>query len=309
MRLRPFVQKWLGQPRPKQYCAFLGTRTMIEHTVDRAVRLGGSKHLITIIGKGHRRFLKRGTGYSVPGKVVEQPRNLGTAVGVFLAATYVYSRDADGILGILPADHFVYPEDRFLGHLSRLFELAGEFEQSIVLLGAEPDRAETEYGWIEPYVSLGDGAEDSGPGDYSAVLSFHEKPETGLAQEFYRGGFLWNTMVAAVKVRTLLELGWRLLPDMMRRFDRLILRLRAMDAGRVDSSEETRVLSETYQNLEAADFSRDILQSVAGECIVHRMDGVEWSDWGQPNRITTSIENLGLWGNFSSEQIGSENLS
>lgn len=34
-RLRPMVQSWLGQPRPKQYCTFLGTRSMLEHTLDR----------------------------------------------------------------------------------------------------------------------------------------------------------------------------------------------------------------------------------------------------------------------------------
>ncbi len=28
-RLRPFVERWLGRHRPKQYCAFVGTRSML----------------------------------------------------------------------------------------------------------------------------------------------------------------------------------------------------------------------------------------------------------------------------------------
>src|SRR6266536_1520629 len=35
-RIRPFVEKWLGYHRPKQYCTFVGTRSMFQHTLDRA---------------------------------------------------------------------------------------------------------------------------------------------------------------------------------------------------------------------------------------------------------------------------------
>ena len=35
-RLKPFVQKWLGRHKPKQYCTFIGTRSMFQHTLDRA---------------------------------------------------------------------------------------------------------------------------------------------------------------------------------------------------------------------------------------------------------------------------------
>jgi mannose-1-phosphate guanylyltransferase len=30
-RLKPMIQKWLGRDRPKQYCVFVGTRSMFEH--------------------------------------------------------------------------------------------------------------------------------------------------------------------------------------------------------------------------------------------------------------------------------------
>ena len=35
-RVQPLVQRWLGQPKPKQYCAFVGTRSLLQHTLDRA---------------------------------------------------------------------------------------------------------------------------------------------------------------------------------------------------------------------------------------------------------------------------------
>jgi hypothetical protein len=34
-RLRSLVHRWLGRPKPKQYCAFVGTRSLFQHTLDR----------------------------------------------------------------------------------------------------------------------------------------------------------------------------------------------------------------------------------------------------------------------------------
>ena len=38
-RMSSFVTQWLGAHRPKQYCAFTGERTMLEHTMERALAL------------------------------------------------------------------------------------------------------------------------------------------------------------------------------------------------------------------------------------------------------------------------------
>jgi hypothetical protein len=34
-RLRSVTERWLGEHRPKQYCTFVGTRSMMPHTLDR----------------------------------------------------------------------------------------------------------------------------------------------------------------------------------------------------------------------------------------------------------------------------------
>jgi len=31
-RTRPFIERWLGYHRPKQYCSFVGNRSMLQHT-------------------------------------------------------------------------------------------------------------------------------------------------------------------------------------------------------------------------------------------------------------------------------------
>ncbi|HYC77595.1 MAG TPA: hypothetical protein VEI02_08210, partial [Planctomycetota bacterium] len=40
-RLRAFTESRFGRPLPKQYCTFTGSRSLFEHTLDRAARLSG----------------------------------------------------------------------------------------------------------------------------------------------------------------------------------------------------------------------------------------------------------------------------
>ncbi|MCX6843861.1 MAG: NTP transferase domain-containing protein, partial [candidate division WOR-3 bacterium] len=52
-RMRPLIVYWTGGDRPKQYCTFVGSRSMFQHTVDRARSVVSEKHVVTIIGPGH----------------------------------------------------------------------------------------------------------------------------------------------------------------------------------------------------------------------------------------------------------------
>ena len=149
-RMRSLISNWLGEDRPKQYCTFVGHRSMFEHTIDRACSVVSGEHVVTVIGRDHRKFLDESTDKKQAGLVLEQPINLGTAPGVLLAAAFVLTEAPEATVVLLPADHFVHPESRFCDHVNRAFELAEKHADMLILLAAIPDRAETEYGWIGP---------------------------------------------------------------------------------------------------------------------------------------------------------------
>ena len=50
-RVKPLVQRWLGRPRPKQYCTFVGTRSMFQHTVDRATQLSSADRAVVVAAR------------------------------------------------------------------------------------------------------------------------------------------------------------------------------------------------------------------------------------------------------------------
>ncbi|MFI5224764.1 MAG: hypothetical protein ACHQX3_11100 [Nitrospirales bacterium] len=39
MRTKEFLRRWLSYEKPKQYCTLVGSRSMFQHTLDRAARL------------------------------------------------------------------------------------------------------------------------------------------------------------------------------------------------------------------------------------------------------------------------------
>lgn len=303
MRMRHMINYWLGGYRPKQYCTFVGSRSMLQHTIDRARSIVSEEHIVTIVGSGHNQFLNEFATAPVPGLVIEQPGNLGTAPGMLLPTAYVLAHNPEATVAFFPSDHFVYPEDQFCEHVRHAFEAAEKHSDKIILVGAIPDRAETEYGWIE---TGRDGIEGSGLRPYMPmkVIRFREKPGEDEARMLLGQGCLWNTMVIAVKAKTLWTLARQFLSEMMNDFDALLALLRAVRAGQLEARYESRALASIYANLAPADFSRDFLQHITGRTMVMPMEGVAWCDWGCPQRVVATLASLGRRPLFESEDYG-----
>src|SRR5262249_34172880 len=53
VRLADYVQRRFGHRIPKQYCAFLGKRSMLEHTLERLNRITPASRTLTVIGTDH----------------------------------------------------------------------------------------------------------------------------------------------------------------------------------------------------------------------------------------------------------------
>lgn len=291
-RMRRMVAGWLRGNRPKQYCTFVGSRSMLQHTVDRAREVVDEERIVTIIGHGHREFLPQSGAANLPGLLVEQPRAAGTAPGVFLPLSYVLATDPDATIALFPSDHFVNPEQRFCDHVVSAFRLAESHADQMILVAASPDRAETDYGWICPSNTMDEHAHGA-DGGAMKVKTFHEKPDAREAQALLSQGGLWNTMVVAVKASTLWEMGRQCLPGMVRAFDAFLCVLRSIRDGQAHPGQEAAGMDRLYQQLRAADFSKGILQRIPERSRVLPMDGVEWCDWGRPQRVAESLARLG----------------
>jgi mannose-1-phosphate guanylyltransferase len=280
-RVRPFIQRWLGHSKPKQYCAFAGTRSLFQHTLDRSARLSRPEHIVTVIPCEHRAEAWAQLEGRAVGTVLLQPQSRDTAAEIFLTLTYIRARDPQAIAVIYPSDHFVYPEERFLNLVQRAAWTAEWLPDRLIYLGVSPDSLELDYGWITP----GEKLDGSPKYQIRAVDSFLEKPTVAQADAALARGALWNTSVLAAKVPLLWELGWQFFPDIMLRFERL--------NHAIGSPQEVRILDDIYRDMPAHNFSSELLRLVPEQAAVIEMSGVLWSNWGKPERITHALRQIG----------------
>lgn len=299
--MRETVSAWLGHHRPKQYCTFVGTRSMLQHTVDRARKLVPDGCIITVIGQHHRKFVQTEGKWELPGTILEQPRLRETGPGLFLPLTYLMIENPESSVIIFPSDQYVFPEETFLQEVDRAATLAQIFEDYLILLGAVPDRCETDYGWIRTRAS---SLSLCAFKDVKRIDCFVEKPCAEMAESCFRSGCYWNTMVMAVKARTLWGIGWQALPDMMRRFESLRRVLSAVREGRADPHMVDIATRHIYQQLEPANFSRYVLGKVTDRLLLIPLPNVAWSDWGRPSRIIESLAQTGRVPRFLLETSG-----
>ena len=285
-RLRELVHQRRGDDLPKQYINFVGSRSMLEHTYDRAQRSIPARQLFTVVAEEHLKYqeVRRQLASSPPGTVVVQPANKETAPGVLLPFLHIYKRYPEAVVAVFPSDHFVLEKDLFMRHVDDAFRLVESDTSRMVLLGLEPHGPDPEYGYIVP----GEKIKASGSDSARRVELFVEKPSIETAKKIITSGALWNTMVMVFACKTLLSVIQRAAPELDRAFRPII------DA--IGTHDEQRVIKQAYQNLPSINFSKGVLEVLPFEqrrgLVVLPVRGVTWSDWGTSDRLSSTLRQL-----------------
>lgn len=181
----------------KQVLALDGSETMIQKTVQRLLPLGAAKDFWIITNKFVNSEIQRQLPEIPAQQIVVEPEPRNTAPAIGLAAFLLARRDPDAIIGMFPADHVIANEERFCVVLKRAIEIAAEGE-NIVVMGIQPTRAETGYGYIE----TGDQLDP----ELVRVRRFTEKPNQEKADDFLAAGnYYWNSGMFVWRARTLTQ--------------------------------------------------------------------------------------------------------
>ena len=285
-RVSDMIRRWKGRSIPKQYCAFVGRKSMLEHTLLRADKLVEPERQRILIARDHLQDALPQVVNRWSKSLIIQPSNCDTLPGIFLPLTHVYARDSKATIIIYPSDHFIHPQGGFLRVMESAVQAAEEMPDLIVLVGAPADSLELDYGWIHP------GQEIREAKDYSLfkVRKFLEKPSRERAADAMACGGMWNTLIMAVKAQTLWELGRIHAPEILKHFERLY--------EAIGTSREESVLESIYEVMPSRNFSKDLLTPAADRIGLVPMKDVLWSDWGRKERIVETLEQIGKLPNF-----------
>ncbi len=192
--------------RAKQVLALDGERSMIQQTVERLKPLAGLEKTWVITNEFLAHEIADQLKGVPAGQIVSEPVARNTAPACGLAAFIIERQNPDAVLGVFPSDHVIADEPRFLKVLQKGIGLAAAGE-NMVVLGIEPTRAETGYGYIE----TGDLTDD----DVALrVRRFIEKPNQVKAEEFVAAGnYYWNSGMFLWSARTLANAVREHLPE------------------------------------------------------------------------------------------------
>ena len=211
-----------------------------------------------------------------------QPKNCGTAHGILLALLQIERRDPSSVVTLLPADHYVADEATMACSLRTAATLAAENQRLVYLLGAEPDHADQELGYIVP--SAVPSARRSGAP--TAVLRFAEKPSIEKAHELILEGALWNTFIFAGSVRALLSLYEGHFESTVKAMRQALILGNTELVGNI-------ALELLYEDLKSYDFSRDVLERHEQNLQVVPVPSCGWTDLGTPKRVEEAVRSLG----------------
>jgi mannose-1-phosphate guanylyltransferase len=260
-RLRSLVHLVHEEPLPKQFATLVGSRSLLQTTIERVRAVAPPDRTMVVVSRGHEDRARQQLAEWSEIEIVTQPENRGTALGILLPLARLRRRNPDASVAIFPSDHYVPRPTPYLDSVFRSLS-----SQGITLLGVVPDRPDPDLGWIVPGRLFSQGM--------GTVKRFVEKPDRTIAETLFHEGALWNSFVIAGRLRDLWALASAHLPD---------------EAAAFEGAGESAQIDRLYQHERQVDFSRAILER-AIDLQVARVEGSGWTDWGTPERVLQSLD-------------------
>jgi mannose-1-phosphate guanylyltransferase len=191
-------------------------------------------------------------------------------VAIIVALLRVLQYGADTVVAFFPTDHYIANDAAFAATVRSALVAARKYTESVILIGAEPQWLEVDYGWIEPGGQFTSGSHPT----LLRVNRFWEKPPLATARELMKKGGLWNTFVTIGHASAFLELLRSTIPDAVVKI-----------AGALARDD----LDGAYLDLDTIDFSMVVLGREPHRLLVIPDAASGWADLGDPDRVIETL--------------------
>jgi mannose-1-phosphate guanylyltransferase len=261
--------------RPKQLLTILSPKTLIRETADRVMALSGPKQILVVTVREQLAGLTKELRMLPKQNFLAEPEGKNTAPCIGLAALDVAGRDPNGIMIVLPADHWVANGAAFRRTLKAAVVLAIR-QDSLVTVGIRPDYPETGYGYIMKGKLFN---KTSGGGAYQ-VKRFREKPSLAVARQLMRQGSLWNSGIFVWKASTLLKLMGRYQPALAAGLEKIKEAAKGNPLGK-PGAQLCKIIASEYKKMPNISIDYAVLEKAGSEGKVLTLEAdFGWSDVG-----------------------------
>lgn len=190
--------------KPKQFLRITGREPMLLETVRRIRSLIPARRITLVADAASTRLARKLLPRFPAANFLVEPSARNTAPALMLATARVWLENPEAVVAVLPADHLIRDEGRFLRILRAGVEAAAR-ERAFVTFGIPPAYPATGYGYIRHDRESG---RKIGGAVFYPVQGFKEKPNLAQADEYLASGdyawnsgmFLWRADVFAEKL-------------------------------------------------------------------------------------------------------------
>ena len=177
---------------PKQLLNLCAEKSLLQSTFERLNKFIPAENIISVTNSKHYSNVKMQLGEMSENSIIlSEPISKNTAPAIALSVKYIIENtDEDEIILVVPSDLLIENDEKFV----QTVEVAKQYAQEgkIVTFGVKPDYPETGFGYV-----CCDGGK---------VISFTEKPNKQIAQEFIeKGNYFWNSGIFMFKVSTIIQ--------------------------------------------------------------------------------------------------------
>lgn len=250
--------------RPKQMQKIGGERSMFQLTVDRLLGVIPIENIYVLTTAAQMSSLSAQIPAIPAENFILESKPRGTASVIGLAAIHLIARDPEGVMAVLPSDHFIDNISLFHTLLNDAYDAARE--NHLVTIGIEPTFPSTGYGYIE------EGARLRPDSPAFQVDRFREKPNLETAKAFLDSGkFWWNGGMFIWKASRIFGEITTHLPD---------LGLRLMHiAGAIGTADYEKVFMPEWEAIKPVTIDYGVLEK-ARDIVFLPAKGLGWNDIG-----------------------------
>src|SRR5262249_4087425 len=170
--------------RRKRFRPLFGGRSPFQNTLTRASDPALFARPVVIPNAAYRfMVLEQLAEIGIEADVLLEPMRRDSGPAIAVGAAFAQARDKDAVVLALAADHVVRDTQAFIAACRQ--GLVAVEAGRIVTFGIKPERAATEYGYINPG--------DAVSGEVRAVAKFVEKPDHATAEQYIKAGYFWNS--------------------------------------------------------------------------------------------------------------------
>lgn len=258
------------QDFPKQFLNLSGEELLVNETIDRLLKFMKKEDIFVITAKSQGDLMYQLTdGRIEKDHILLEPAQRNTSACIGYCAMEIKRRYGDGVMCVLPADHYIKDKDAYRNVMEEAIQLCEEYNQ-LITIGIKPEFAATGYG----YIRMNRESSDMSAGrkiPFYKVEEFVEKPNIKLARDYVNSGnYVWNSGIFVWQLSTILGYFEKLLPDVYQILNEIM--------KPQTEEEKTKKLEELYPQLPKISIDYGIMERADKVLVLSGDFG--WSDVG-----------------------------